>query len=368
MPRRTRDTLFGFRKQPGLRAFLAEHIVLDQRELLWNALVDVSRGCNLRCTMCITTARTPRALASRELLERVRTEILPRAVDVAIGCQSDPLLHPDLVGFTHDLRAARDSQGLDAFLIVLTSGTLLDSQSSVELARSGLDLILFSVDSSDPQTYESMRRGASWTAVRDGIRQVVAARNGMHPEIGAMALLNRQTLPHLSRTARDLADMGIMRLQINQMIAEKPSLKSVAMTLQGPDEASIREHVDAAVSAGRKAGVEVTPPVELPPPVPGEPFPLFGSTSLWDEVHAARTRECVCTIPWSGLRVDAMGNVFPCHRMFGTVDGWGSLMERSFLELVNGPEAIAMREALLHGRASNPTCARCLIGPGGWHK
>ena len=106
-------------------------------------------------------------------------------------------------------------------------------------------------------------------------------------------------------------------------------------------------------------------PEPLQAPVTDDLYPLLADNGFWDEAVAVRDRPAVCIAPWSRVRIDHEGNVYPCHRTLSTGDAWGNLKSASFLSLVNSDRAIAMRRALLAGRAPNGSCRRCPFGPRG---
>jgi len=357
-----RDRLKELQTRPGARDYLARNITLDGRDSLWSVIVDVTKGCNLSCPTC-WPAGPPSARCGDALIARLKCEVLPHALDIAVGCRHEPLLHPGLPRIIRELRRQRDARGLPARLCLLTSGTLLDAKKSRELARCGLDTILFSIDSADPDCYALVRPPARWPELAARLAGFVRISRPTGLRLAAQALIMKSTLPHLASTLETLADLGIGSFHFSQLAAAPPRGRAEVLRLTARTKMGIVRALARARVAARRRGVELEVPAIAPPPVPGELFPVLAEGGVWDEDRLARSRPALCAAPWFKLRVDHGGYAFPCQMMVDRELAWGNVLEQGFFEIVNGPAAQRTRAGLLAGRAPNPACRACPFGP-----
>lgn len=346
--------------QPGARSYLERRLRLDVRDGLWSVIVDVTRGCNLDCLMCSRDRRRSER-AGREVMTLLRTSVLPRAWDVALGCRHEALLHPELVRLIGELREARDRGGLAARLCLLTSGTLLDRKRSLALAGSGLDAVLFSVDCADPAGYEAVRRPARWAELERRLAEFMSLSSGTPLRRAAQAVLMRTTLPHLARTLETLADLGLESVHFSQLVAAPPRARREVLRLADDREAVIQALARLRLAARRRRMPFEVPGAAAPLPA-GELVPVMAEGNVWDEDQLSLTRPAVCAAPWFKLRIDHEGWAFPCQMMTARELALGNIRSEDFAELVNGPAAVRLRRELLAGRAPQ-ACRSCPFGP-----
>jgi|GEM_PF-2762095 len=356
-----RAQLQRFTTRPGARDYLSRRLRIDVRDGLWSVIVDVTRGCNLDCAMCWRGGGRP-ARAGREVLSRLRTAVLPHALDIAFGCRHEALLHPDLPRFIAELRTARDRRGGRAHLCLLTSGTLLDHSRSLALARSGLDTILFSVDSADPACYAAVRRPARWPELAARLAEFVGLSAGRALHKAAQTVIMRSTLPHLALTFETLAGLGLESFHFSQMVAAPQRVRGEVLRLDADRQAIVGALARLRLAA-RRRGTSVAVPAFAAALPAGEIFPVLGEGNVWDEDLLARERPAVCVAPWFKLRIDHEGWAFPCQMMTHRGLAWGNIRERSFADIVNGSAAQRTRRELLAGRAPNRACRACPFGP-----
>jgi radical SAM protein with 4Fe4S-binding SPASM domain len=306
--------------------------------------------------------------APAKLFDRLASEVLPHADDLAFGCRHEALLHPALPEHVARLAAARDALGTGTNLCLLTPGAPLDAELSARLVASRIDTILLSVDATDEATYATMRPPARWPDVRRRIEDLAGlVRNGK-PAIGAQALLLRLTLPHLLRTLEDLSSLGVRAFQVTQVVWGPLTLADQGLLLRDPDGPRILDEVRRVEARARDLGVEIEVPEVAPDPLPGEVFPMMAEGRVWDEHLLKATRRSICVAPWYKLRIDSLGYAYPCFRMTHPRYAWGNLLVQSFAEIVNGERAVRTRALLLEGKAPWEICERCAFGPvtSGW--
>lgn len=144
--------------------------------------VEPTSICNLRCQMCFQS--DPSFSADRAQMGRMEPALFRQIVDemaenrcesLVIASRGEPTLHP---AFPEMLRYATE-RVLD--VKVNTNATRLDEK----LCRSILDaepnVVVFSIDSSDPAQYEEIRKGAKFAQVLENVRRFRDIRAADYP-------------------------------------------------------------------------------------------------------------------------------------------------------------------------------------------
>lgn len=128
--------------------------------------LEITTKCNLRCSFC---PRTQMNLKSEDMpLEMVKKIIdefsLKGGCAIKFVYLGEPLLYPHLGEI---IKYAKDSGIIDT--IISTNGNLLNEKNIIELIQSGLDKIIFSVDSIHPRTYKEIRVNGNLSKVLRGL-------------------------------------------------------------------------------------------------------------------------------------------------------------------------------------------------------
>ena len=122
---------------------------------LW---VEPSSYCNLRCVMCPQSSPRPHAKGHMkwDLYTRIIDEAADFVYDINLHHTGEPTLNRDLT------RMVAYAHRAGIYTRLHTNGTLLTADLSRELITAGLDLISFSFDGFDRETYESIRVNAKF--------------------------------------------------------------------------------------------------------------------------------------------------------------------------------------------------------------
>ncbi len=309
--RSLKDAVLAFVTKPGARAFFEEHIEIDPTAWRWPVIVDITTGCNLHCPSCWNTEPRKRNYATDAVLERLVEELLPYAEDVAFGCRHEAALHPELPSLLRAMDDRRRELRLEAKLVLLSSGSLFDESLSDALAFSGVDYVLFSIDSTDPEIFARLRPPSTWPVVRERVAAFVAACEGSSVQVGAQALLLRSTLSLLESSLVELAGLGVGSFAVSQAVPLTSRIVDDVLRWSGSNRAEIDTTMEALEIRAKESRIELFVPRPAPAPIVGELFPLVGQGRLWDEAELRDSRPSVCAAPWSRLRVDHEGNVYP---------------------------------------------------------
>jgi molybdenum cofactor biosynthesis enzyme MoaA len=142
---------------------------------LSNAVVNISRCCNLACNYCFN--RAPAAVATAKdfislrlaetVFENLRNLCEPDKLRVHLS-GGEPFLHPELC----QLVARAKHHGF--FVTIVTNGTFLTPTVSTELLESGLDELRISVDGPTAEAH-NRNRGNTFAKIIAGIKAIKAA-------------------------------------------------------------------------------------------------------------------------------------------------------------------------------------------------
>ena len=182
------------------RAWARRTAQLDHGDFPLSLNVEATTRCNLACTFCSQPSLTkdqlgdmPWALFAR-LMDEAERHQTPAASLNGLG---EPML---LARLPRMIAAAKRHGILD--VMFHTNGTLMTEAIARSLIESGLDRIIFSVDSPDKKTYEEMRIHGRWERVVAHVNQFARVRS----EMGRSTPLIRTTMVMTEKTILQVPD------------------------------------------------------------------------------------------------------------------------------------------------------------------
>ena len=102
---------------------------------------------------------------------------LQNVVEIDFSGGGEPLLHPDLAEWIAEAKQAGCRAGF------LTNGSLLDEATASRMIRAGVDWIALSADGARAETFENIRKGASFEAFCENVRRLTGMRMGKVPRV-----------------------------------------------------------------------------------------------------------------------------------------------------------------------------------------
>lgn len=128
--------------------------------------IEVTTRCNLRCIMCEQSFNPPEPMdMSFDVYKKVIDEFASKGGSSIKLCYlGEPLLHKDLGKM---IKYAKKKGIIDVRLA--TNGNLLTNKKATQIVESGLDLIIFSIDSCKPEIYEQIRVNGHLEKVIQGL-------------------------------------------------------------------------------------------------------------------------------------------------------------------------------------------------------
>jgi radical SAM protein with 4Fe4S-binding SPASM domain len=276
--------------------------------------VEITTYCNLKCTFCIRTQRIkdgtfrdikhmPFGLFKQIVDESKQYNLYGFCLN-GIG---EPLMHPDLIKMIR--YAKSEGQMLDIFFH--TNGTLLSSELSEAIVKSGLDQMIFSIDGSGSEEYETQRIGAKYGEV----------------------------------------EMNVERFyEIRSRLGKRLPLIRVTMIVN-PD--TPMESQQRFINKWHKVADVLT----------------FQELGIYGNSHGRNFRsisnpDFVCTQPWQRLAIDVDGQILPCC---GALDYKNQLVigrvgENKIYDVWHGKMLTKLREIHKNHRYfENRLCAKCIL-------
>ena len=141
-------------------------------------LLDPNDGCNLNCMHCglerpHVVHYSKQQIMSIADFERVLHIMGPYVVSMGLGCLREPLVHPQI----RNLFQLADDHGNIRDISLATNGVLIDRSLADFLLSTSLNWnVNISMESSNPLTYNRIRRGSTFSLVRDNIEYLISLR------------------------------------------------------------------------------------------------------------------------------------------------------------------------------------------------
>ncbi|HRV45620.1 MAG TPA: radical SAM protein [Smithellaceae bacterium] len=132
--------------------------------------------CNAKCPNCPYTNSEIRAdyrdrpFMSEETFRIIADQCGEYGAWVRISGGGEPMLHPQAVELMEYAKKVGAKVGL------ITNGSRFTEESSRRLLEANVDMIEFSVDAADAETYDRVRKGLKWETLVENVRRMVDLR------------------------------------------------------------------------------------------------------------------------------------------------------------------------------------------------
>jgi MoaA/NifB/PqqE/SkfB family radical SAM enzyme len=293
--------------------------------------------------MCDIWKDTSRAEMSVAELQRHLGDFATLGVRWVVLSGGEPLMHSDLFRFCALLRG----RGIRTTLL---STGLLFERNAARIVED-IDDAIVSLDG-PPAIHDSIRRvPGAFALLARGVEAILRLKPGF--PISARSTVQRENCGHLRGTVRAARDLGLRSISFLAADTESEAFnRPEPWEAARQSEVALSEHEITVLESEIEALL-----VEWG----GTGFVLESAEKLFGIARhfCARLGSCepvapVCNAPWVSAVIGADGAVRPCffHRPIGNLNGNG------FLQVLNGPAAVAFRSAL--DVARNPICKRCV--------
>ncbi len=301
-----------------------------------NIQIEPTNRCNQRCVMCPRNSHLDVPIGDMDL-ESFKKIInkLPMIENLLLNGLGEPLLNKDL----SKMIAYASSRGIN---VSINSNCALVNKSLAEkLVESGLHLIKISMDSADPNIYQSIRN-ASIEPVINGIKTLVDVRERkkfQYPRIWFNSIImkdNYKKLIDILRLGEELKIDSIRFkpldiwgvLQNKEMLIEKNELKkTIKETIYLARDININHNLKNLL---KDFDIYYRPKEKIP-----------------------------CYSPWTELYIQYYGGVRLCCEFFSKKYDIGNILEDDFKEIWNGSKMKKIRKRFIKGDTYFPVCQNC---------
>ena len=134
-------------------------------------LIEPTSVCNMRCPMCF---QSDKSFTTKGYMGSIGLEMYKQLIDeaatlgigaITLASRGEPTLHPNLV------ELIRYASGKFFEIKINTNASRLTEEVIHELFRSEVSMVVFSVDSHDPDEYERIRKGGKFKEVFNNIKR-----------------------------------------------------------------------------------------------------------------------------------------------------------------------------------------------------
>lgn len=133
--------------------------------------------CNAKCPNCpytnsnIRSDYRDRPFMLEDTFKIIADQCGEYGAWIRISGGGEPMLHPKAVELMEYAKKVGAKVGL------ITNGSLFNEENTERLILAGIDMIEFSVDAADPDTYAKVRSGLEWNVLVKNVKRMVEFRN-----------------------------------------------------------------------------------------------------------------------------------------------------------------------------------------------
>lgn len=289
-------------------------------------IMDTCNNCVLKCPLCPTgkgeKGRT-RAVMKFENFKKVVDEVKDYLYEIDLYNWGEPLINPDIfkmISYAHknNIRT-RISSNLNYF----------KKGFAAKLVRSGLDILIISIDGADQKTYEIYRKGGNFKRVIENIKKIVAERK-KSPYLVWQFLPMRHNEHQIPKVKKIAAEIGVDFVRIE----------------------AVRTDTSKEIFQSDKE--KISKSMEWLPK--NEKLSRFDYTK-----KEKKKKKKSCIFLWSMPVVNPNGSVSPCCAVYPEVFDFGNAFKEKLMKVWNHERYIASRR-LVSGKKSRigTVCYNCV--------
>jgi radical SAM protein with 4Fe4S-binding SPASM domain len=305
-------------------------------------------ACNLNCTTCSRDIFIKKArLLDEKIWKKVIDEVRPTNINVSgIG---EPFLHPDIFAIV------KYAKGKGSIINCATNFTRIHGRYR-EVIDSGISQLKVSIDSTNRETFKSIRGEDCFDEIIDNIRNIVNIRNDLKKTTPAIRFnfalqhLNYKQAPELIDLAAEIGVEGIYFQYLEYVDMEgRKGMLTGDMTKESLLEV-LKETEKRAAEKGILTNLDIW----------WRDYDIFWNKMQPIDEFQPNNKQCY--FPWFSTWVSADGWIRPCPIMPWTLDEgrMGNLAQQSFPEIWNGPRYRELRAALARGERPTRSCKTCI--------
>lgn len=291
--------------------------------------IEPTQFCNLSCIGCsindIYKGKKRSTLSSEDF--KTLLSNVPSVKDISLHGLGEPFLNDEL----DRIAVLLSKSGIVARTV--TNGNVINFNIDNKALLDNLNEICFSVDGDNRETYEAIRRGASFDKFKkivSSFSELRAKGNISSCELTFNCVVSRMNMSNVSGIPELAGSLGIDRIFFNFLsqfyYSEKDGQYDKIQKLRILENKELKLLVDELKGKCIKLGLGIT-------------YPEIGKKRYLD-----------CFWPKQGAFVTAEGYVTPCnYRMNPKILNFGNLFAQTMPEIWHSKEYTKFRESFLRG-------------------
>jgi len=331
------------------KSFNERKTVLDNYPL--SLYLEPTRSCNLRCIMC-----RPEPVRSPDLsLETFNKLIpyLPYCKVFTLNGAGESLINPD---FLKILKSVKDYSNTTSVIGFNTNAILLDEKKIEFIVSIGINHISISIDSPNKDTYEKIRRGASFDRLVRNLDQILRIKKLYDTEkpylVFHMVVMecNAHEISEYINFANEYNVKDVMLSNVEAFSRQGVVVDIEPLCKHGQYLSYYLQAKQLACEHGIKLHGTATESFESL---------LCSNNSSRKDIKRKEGFGILCPEPFQAVYVSAEGNISPCNLLADAGVVMGNINEQSLKNIWNNSMYINLRESLLEGRL-HPMCEYCI--------
>ena len=329
------------RNRARLERELLEH-KLEFASRPYEAHVQFSNFCNMSCIMCWDGENPPVERMSPEILAKVSEQVAPHLSLITPHGGSEPLALT-----WEETRTLCSDYGVD--LCLTTNAQFLTEERFREL-REITETLALSIDSHLPEVYEKIRPNSRPDKVFENVARTAKLAKETGLELVAQMVFLTQNAPMLAETVGYMADLGVEKLNVIQLIdvngrsgMSDPLLHFSAEYVEYLKKACLKTAEEKRVYI-RWLDREWYDFRKAKTPAPAR--------ERWNDRWDYKMRHVIpgyCKYAYNRLQITSDGTITPCAYAADGELELGSLADQDFDEIWNGPTARDLRRSMVTG-------------------
>lgn len=176
--------------------------------------IEISNICNMTCEYCLLRSSSSREkVMSLEMFELLKP-FVKYVRGISLSGLAEPFLNKNAINILLEIKRLSPQCQVN----VLSNATLLTEKLCEDLVDAKLDCFGFSLDGTDPELIDNIRKGGSLTGIIANIRMlngIKERRRLPYPVLYATTVLQSKNYHQLPNIIKLTADLGIERLDVN---------------------------------------------------------------------------------------------------------------------------------------------------------
>jgi radical SAM protein with 4Fe4S-binding SPASM domain len=272
-------------------------------------VIESTNCCNLNCIMCPRNDMTrPQGYMDFDLFKKIIDEVEGKVEFIYLHFFGEPFLHSKIIDFINY------AAGKGMTIALSTNATLLNEKLCKDILKSKLDLLIISIDSLNPETYDKIRKGGSQEKILNNINTLLKLRQSVKSPLNV---------------SLQMIEMSLNKHEIELFTSRWDLNDGLNLTIK---------------------------------PLCNYANQVKNINNLGNFQENSYKSRKVCVEPWRGLVIGWDGTVVPCCNDFDYKCELGDVKKNSLQEIWNSEKMQELRKCQSNGtQKSNELCKGCNI-------